>query len=158
VWEQELVLEAGISYFTCVRYFTYLTDCDCSITIVMQMLTLLIESYYSHYIVSLRYFYFVLVCIVYMSNKYVYSFSAFGSFLTWPFHTVLTANAAILNLFPVVIFTILSTFNHLSQPPYKISCKYLSPRQNYNHLLKFKMVLVHYFWFSKTWSLTVVSG
>jgi len=49
------------------------------------------------------------------------------------------AAAAILSLFPMVIFNILPTLQYRSQPPYKISCQYLNPWLNYNNFLKFKI-------------------
>jgi len=54
------------------------------------------------------------------------------------------AAAAILNLFPVAIFNIRPTLHYWSQPPCKISCKYLNPRLNYNNVLKFKMADVRH--------------
>jgi len=60
------------------------------------------------------------------------------------------AAAAILNLLPVAIFNILPadftlslSVNHCT----KISCKYLSPRLNYNNFLKFKMAAVRHLGF-----------
>ena len=53
------------------------------------------------------------------------------------------AAAAILNLLPVAIFNIFPILHHCSQPPYKISNKYLNQRLNYN-FLKFKMAVVYH--------------
>jgi len=64
------------------------------------------------------------------------------------------AAAAILNLLPVTIFNILPTLHCRYQPPYKISCKYFTPRLNYNNLLKFKMAAIRHLGFSETWFLS----
>jgi len=70
---------------------------------------------------------------------------------------------SILDLLPVAIFNILPFLHYHFQPPYKISCKYLNPRLNYNNVLNYgahllrnqvfeknKIAAVRYLVFSKT--------
>jgi len=62
-------------------------------------------------------------------------------------------SAAILNLFPMATFNMLSTLHYWPQPPYKILCQYLSPQMNYNSFLKIKMAAVCHVRFWKIWLL-----